>query len=207
LIALLFPFLVEILIIGIAVRAGWQSLSPEFVSYRNGTVIVGDKLGLLFREQRQKIGYFTLNLTLSMVVGAIYYAFFTFGQEFGWRGYLQGQAIEALGVARGLMVVGITWGVWYLPLILMGYRFPNNRRLGGFLLMPLGTIALSVVAGWLYQAANTIWAPTFFHAAILVSADLSLKGLGDQGRDLRIRILWIVIWLLFAILGTFPQAT
>ena len=106
-------------------------------------------------------------------------------------------------LAQGFILVGLVWAAWYFPLIQLGYRFPEHPGLGGFLLMPLGTIALSVIAGWLYQVSGSIWAPTVFHTGVLVTADFSLVGLGDHGRDLRLRTVWVLLWVILAILTTF----
>ena len=202
-IAFSLPLLVEFSLIAIALKLKWQSFSPDILAYKSGQVEVGPNLGLLISGERQSVPLFLVNLGLSTMVGGLATAIYAFGQEFGWRGYLQGQAIQSAGLAQGLILVGLVWAAWYFPLIQLGYRFPGNPGLGGFLLMPLGPIALSVVAGWLYLASGSIWAPTLFHTGVLVTADFSLIGLGDQGRDLRIRTVWIVIWLLIAILTTF----
>lgn len=204
LVALLLPLVVEVLLIGLAVRLGWSPLAARIVSFREGMAHVGPDLGMLIGGTRQSISLFTANLLLSVVIGTLFNAFFTFGAEFGWRGFLQGEAIGAMGLARGLIVVGLAWGVWNYPLVRMGFLFPEHPKMGGLVLMPVSTIALSVVAGWLYQISGTLWAPTLFHAAVLTSADLSLLGLEDQGKDLRVRGAWVLAWVLVAILGTVP---
>ncbi len=203
LVALLLPLLVEIAVIYSAVRFGWRSLSPRFLKFDGGSAIIGKDLGLLVRSRKQNIPLFSLNLLASMAIGSLFNGIWAFGQEFGWRGYLQAETFAALGPARGLMAVGLAWSAWYFPLIQFGYRYPKNPGLGGFFLMPLSTIGLSVVTGWLYVVGNSIWAPTLLHGALLVSADFSSIGLDERGEDLRVRTLWTVLWITVATLITF----
>ncbi len=201
------PLVVEIFVITVAVRFKWQTIPEDILQFENGKVLIGDKLGLFLRGQKQSKSNFAGNLVLSMTIGGLLSAFNAFGQEFGWRGFLMGEAVEAVGLARGLLIVGLAWGAWYFPLIQSGFRYPTHPGLGGFLLMPLSLIAVSIVSGWLYQTAESILAPTLLHASLLITSDLSLIGLGDQGSDLRVRIMWIVAWLTIAIVATFfwPQ--
>ena len=42
-----------------------------------------------------------------------------FGEEYGWRGFLQDELVK-LGKRRGVLVVGLVWGLWHFPVILSG---------------------------------------------------------------------------------------
>ncbi|MCL4395109.1 MAG: CPBP family intramembrane metalloprotease [Chloroflexi bacterium] len=44
-----------------------------------------------------------------------------FGEEYGWRAFLQGQ-LTRLGKKRGVLIVGLIWGAWHYLIIWMGSR-------------------------------------------------------------------------------------
>ena len=63
-----------------------------------------------------------------------------FGEEYGWRGFLQRRLIR-LGKLRGVLLVGVIWGVWHAPIIAMGHNYPGYP-VAGIFLMTLYTIAM-----------------------------------------------------------------
>ena len=48
-----------------------------------------------------------------------YIAFF--GEEYGWRYFLQPAIQERIGKRRGAIVVGLIWGIWHLPINMFYY--------------------------------------------------------------------------------------
>jgi len=86
----------------------------------------------------------------------------TLGEEYGWRGYLQ-PALTKMGRVRGVLLVGIIWGIWHAPIILMGYNYPNHPVLGS-LLMVLLCIGLAFILGFAVLKAKGVWIAAFLHA-------------------------------------------
>jgi uncharacterized protein len=102
-------------------------------------------------------------LLISALAGALLAAPLFFGEEFGWRGYLQ------LRVARGrpvlaAVVTGLIWGVYHYPVILVGFEGFENRLLG-LIVFPVTTILLSIIFGWLRAKTGSVWAPCLAHSA------------------------------------------
>jgi membrane protease YdiL (CAAX protease family) len=85
-----------------------------------------------------------------------------FGEEFGWRGYLQSELFK-LGRIRGVLLVGVIWGAWHWPLILMGYNYPGYPLLG-LVLMALYTTGLAVVLGYAVLRTGSILLAAYLHA-------------------------------------------
>jgi membrane protease YdiL (CAAX protease family) len=89
--------------------------------------------------------------------------FIIWGEEFGWRGYLQIRLFADRPV-RAAVATGVIWGLWHAPLILAGLNFPDNRVLGVFL-FPVTTTLWSIIFGWLRQRTGSSWSASLAHAA------------------------------------------
>jgi membrane protease YdiL (CAAX protease family) len=85
-----------------------------------------------------------------------------FGEEYGWRSYLQSELIK-MGRTRGVLLLGAIWGLWHWPLILMGYNYPGYPVLGTFL-MTAYAIGLSVVLGYAVLKSGSVLLAAFLHA-------------------------------------------
>jgi hypothetical protein len=68
-----------------------------------------------------------------------------------------------LGRIRAVIVVGVIWGVWHWPLILMGYNYPGHPLLG-LLLMALYTTGLAIVLGYAVLRSGSVILAAFLHA-------------------------------------------
>mgnify|MGYP000541426226 CR=1 FL=1 len=70
-----------------------------------------------------QMGIFTLVLTTPstwVMMGVILLNFFLvvpafFGEEYGWRYYLQPLLQKKFGLRGGVVILGIVWGLWHLP--------------------------------------------------------------------------------------------
>ncbi len=101
-----------------------------------------------------------LAFTLAILINMI----FTFGEEFGWRGYLLPK-LAPLGGVRAAIIVGVVWGLWHAPVIILnGYNYPGHPWLGVGM-MVIFTTALSMVFTWLRFRSGSVWPPTLAHAA------------------------------------------
>jgi membrane protease YdiL (CAAX protease family) len=85
-----------------------------------------------------------------------------FGEEYGWRGFMQGELV-ALGRVRGVLAVGVVWGLWHAPLIAMGHNYPG-RPVAGIPLMVAFTTLLAFVLGYAVLKTGSVWLAAFLHA-------------------------------------------
>jgi membrane protease YdiL (CAAX protease family) len=85
-----------------------------------------------------------------------------FGEEYGWRRYLQDELI-GLGKVRGILLVGVIWGVWHAPVILMGHNYPGHPVAGVFLMIGY-TIGLAFVLGYAVLKSGSVLLAAFLHA-------------------------------------------
>ena len=63
------------------------------------------------------VGGTLAGLTINGVAG--------FGEELGWRGFLQSEW-KALGFWKSSWLIGLIWGVWHAPIVLQGYNYPQQ---------------------------------------------------------------------------------
>ena len=89
---------------------------------------------------------------------------FALGEEIGMRGYLQPR-LMSLGRTRALLVVGLVWATWHMPLYyFMAKLFPVGNVL---LFLPLfyGTIvAASFLFGYLRIYTGSTWPASIAHS-------------------------------------------
>src|SRR5215217_5925216 len=142
-----------------------------------------------------------------MLVG-VYTLTFSLGEEIGMRGYLQPH-LMSLGRTRALLLVGLVWGTWHMPLYyFVAKLFPVGNVL---LFVPLfyGTIvAASFLFGYLRIYTGSIWPASIAHSvhnaawgvlgALTVTSSPVLVNLylvGDYGILILIGTVIVAIWL------------
>ena len=104
-----------------------------------------------------------LVLALQMVVFAPFLGLIiSFGEEYGWRGYLQTE-LTRLGRIRGVFLLGVIWGIWHWPLIWMGYNYPGQPVLGS-IAMVVWCILLAYFLAYAVFKSNGIWTAAYLHA-------------------------------------------
>ena len=99
-------------------------------------------------------------------------------EEPGWRGFLLPRLQANHSALTASILVGIVWGVWHLPLLVL----PGHSLTGinPWIYLP-GVIALSVIMTWLTNAVKgSILPAIFFHASYNVSTSYYLVG-GSEG--------------------------
>nr|WP_246475749.1 CPBP family intramembrane glutamic endopeptidase [Brevibacterium renqingii] len=112
-----------------------------------------------------------------MFVGSLSNVFVTIGEEFGWRGWLL-TSLRPLGTWPALLTVGVLWGLWHAPLILLGYNF-DRPGISGLGLMVAGCVMLGILFGWLRLRTGSVWPAVFAHAALNGSTTMLLVLLID----------------------------
>jgi len=86
----------------------------------------------------------------------------TFGEEYGWRSYLQTELTGIVGKIKAALLVGLVWGVWHAPVIAMGHNYPGYPIQGVFLMIAY-TVALSVIFGLAFLKSGSVWLVSYMH--------------------------------------------
>ncbi|WP_336211842.1 CPBP family intramembrane glutamic endopeptidase [Nonomuraea sp. LPB2021202275-12-8] len=83
------------------------------------------------------------------------------GEEFGWRSYLQPRASRSL--VQAALITGIIWSVWHYPLVFTDYVEYSDPFLG-LATWTLLIVAQAIILAWLFLRSGSVWVPCLAHA-------------------------------------------
>ena len=99
---------------------------------------------------------------MQVLEGSILGIVLGFGEEYGWRGYLQNEMFKQ-GRVRGVLLLGVIWGVWHWPIILIGHAYPDHPLLGAVLFLFYAT-CLGIVLSYAVLKSGSVLLSAFLHA-------------------------------------------
>jgi membrane protease YdiL (CAAX protease family) len=135
-------------------------------------------------------------IPVQLAINALLVTPLLFGEEFGWRGYLQLRLFPSRPLLAALST-GFIWGLWHWPLIAHGYEFPGNRFIA-LAVFCVGTMLLSIIFGWLRNKGGSIWVTSLAHSATnAIGGSLTLLWFADSSRLVFVGYLGILSWLPF----------
>lgn len=115
--------------------------------------------------------------TLTLVI------LFAAGEEIGWRGYLLTRLIEA-GVSRPILISGLVWSVWHIPLILGGGYAAGLSPMLSVAIFVFGVTSVAYVFAYLRLSTGSVWSAIVLHAAwnIIIQFGFDPATTGDMAR-------------------------
>ncbi|MBW4668101.1 MAG: CPBP family intramembrane metalloprotease [Cyanomargarita calcarea GSE-NOS-MK-12-04C] len=116
--------------------------------------------------------FIVMNVVQSLIAGLTINALFAFGEELGWRGMLQTQ-LNSLGFWKSSLIIGLTWGIWHAPLILLGHNYPQHPKIG-VLMMTIFTLLLSPIFAYIKIKSQSVIAIAILHGTLNAIAGLPL---------------------------------
>ena len=121
----------------------------------------------LVREQMGQIpAYLMIIITLvsGLMAGITINAIAAFGEEYGWRNYLVGALCE-VKFWKAALFIGVVWGIWHFPLILMGHNYPNEPH-WGVLLMVVMCVLLGIIELYFVLKSKSMVVAAILHGTI-----------------------------------------
>ena len=94
-----------------------------------------------------------------------------FGEEYGWRIFLQDKLSLQFSRFKAVLLVGLVWGLWHAPLIALGLNYPDYPVLG----IPLFTIfaiEISIPLGLAAFKSSSVWLAAYLHGIINNTANI-----------------------------------
>lgn len=123
-------------------------------------------------ERIPPIAFLLLQLVQAIIAGATINAFFALGEELGWRGLML-RELAHRGFWNSTAIIGVVWGIWHAPLILMGHNYPEHPVLGVGM-MVLFCLALSPLFSLVTLRCRSTIAAAVMHGVLNGSAALSI---------------------------------
>ncbi|CZR96330.1 MULTISPECIES: CPBP family intramembrane glutamic endopeptidase [Clostridioides] len=94
-----------------------------------------------------------------------------FGEEYGWRGFLQEKMQIKFGKRAGVILLGFIWELWHIPLWFTIYHVDGL----GICIRLFSVISLSIFLGYVYMKTKNIWTCVMIHLinnTVFLDADL-----------------------------------
>ena len=129
----------------------------------------------LVREQMGKMPAYLLVISIvfsGLIAGITVNAIAAFGEEFGWRNYLVG-ALREVKFWKAALFIGIVWGIWHFPLILMGHNYPNEPR-WGILLMVVMCILLGIIELYFVLKSKSMIVAAILHGTFNAMSGMNI---------------------------------
>jgi membrane protease YdiL (CAAX protease family) len=120
---------------------------------------------------------FILVLVSGIIAGASVNLPFMFGEEFGWRGLMLWET-KHLGFLGANCFIGLIWGIWHWPVILMGFNYPHHPYIGLFM-MVLFTMSLSPLFAYVRIKTKSILGPCMLHGMINATGAMYIMFVAD----------------------------
>jgi membrane protease YdiL (CAAX protease family) len=134
---------------------------------------------------RLPISVFWFTFITGFISGITISAVFTLGEELGWRGFLQRQ-FSHLAFWKASLLIGLIWGVWHAPIILMGHNYPDHRVYGVGMMIAF-CLLLAPLLSYVRLKSGSVLAPSIFHGTINSLAGIPLI-MAVGGNDLTLGI-------------------
>ncbi len=123
--------------------------------------ILGGQMQTIGKIVQNPVTWFML-LSLPINYFLVFTAFW--GEEYGWRYFFQPILQKKFGMVGGILILGIAWGLWHLPINFFYYTSPS---IGGISLAGqlITCITLGIFFGWAYLKTDNIWIVVILHFA------------------------------------------
>lgn len=100
-------------------------------------------------------------LPLSVPLGIILSFILFFGEELGWRGFLQKRLQVLFGKRFGVIILGVIWGIWHLPLCFMLYS--PATPVYCLIYYVFYCTLIGIFLGFVYMKTENLWSVIMIH--------------------------------------------
>lgn len=123
-------------------------------------------------------GMMLISIASGLIAACTINAFFAFGEEVAWRGFLSecfgsicGEG--AKGFWKKALAIGAIWGVWHAPIILMGHNYPSHP-VAGVAMMISFCMLFAPLIQFVRDKAKSVLAAAVMHGSLNAVAGLGI---------------------------------
>ncbi|MDR0295532.1 MAG: CPBP family intramembrane metalloprotease [Prevotellaceae bacterium] len=104
--------------------------------------------------------FMLIQIVNALIAGYTINALFAFGEELGWRGYLL-RELKNKKFLHASLIIGLVWGLWHFPLILLGHNYPQHPVAGVGMMMVMCVLTSPVMIYIVIKSKSVITAAIF----------------------------------------------
>lgn len=133
-----------------------------------------------------------------------------FGEEYGWRFFFQPLLQKRFGLKTGVILLGVFWGLWHLPLNIFFYS--PDTWLISITVQIITCISYAIFFGYGYMKTENIWVPVIMHyinnnmIAVISGAD-SISNQVLRWVDIPLSILLDLVFIAFIFTKVYKKET
>jgi len=194
------PPVIAFMAMGISLLMPGVTFTPDMSGFFSSlsTALTPEQM----EQARQQLAAMPANplwliLVLALIAGTTVNAVAGFGEELGWRGFLV-KELSFMGFWKSSALIGLIWGLWHAPLVLLGLNYPHHPELG-ILIMIGWTTVMAPVFSYVRLKAKSVIAAAIFHGTINAVPGLALILL-TGGNELTVGITGLAGFIAFGII-------
>ena len=84
-----------------------------------------------------------------------------FGEEYGWRYYLQPILQKKMGARLGILILGLVWSVFHINVDFLYYTVEDGPAM--FVSQIITCVSLAIFWGFIYMKTKNLWVPIICH--------------------------------------------
>ncbi|MCR5267359.1 MAG: CPBP family intramembrane metalloprotease [Lachnospiraceae bacterium] len=122
-----------------------------------------------------------------VILGPVMNIFTSFGEEWGWRGYLLPKLMKSMPLVPSVLLSGVIWGLWYIPFVIAGLNYGMDYTgypYCGFLMMILFCVVTGIFISYVTIRTKSCIPAIVAHGAINATASAGIFFTKDGGYSL-----------------------